>query len=143
MNALGMPIPTSLFGTAQTATGTLTAILAGFRTLGPGTTVAELIGATTGLEMLGVADTFLASAYAGVVIGSLILASETSTVGSSTAVSVQSSVRNWSFSHRVQIPASMHVFLARNPEVMDANSPRRPSFGFRYRTRSAARKEIA
>lgn len=52
MTALGLDAPASFFGTYQTAVGTLTLMLQPLATLGADATVAELIGATVGLEKL-------------------------------------------------------------------------------------------
>jgi hypothetical protein len=75
MQELGLPVPSTLFDGYNTAIAHAMVMVETLRTLGKGATVAELIGATTGLEKLKVAATFGASAYVGAVIGSIAVAS--------------------------------------------------------------------
>ena len=75
MNALGAPVPVGLFDSYQTAIGTAATLVGVLHKLGKGATVAELIGATVGLEKLAVAAAFGAAAYTGFVIGSIAVAS--------------------------------------------------------------------
>lgn len=51
-------------------------MLGALKALGPKATVAELIGATTTLEKLGVVGMMSASYYVGAMIGSLFVASD-------------------------------------------------------------------
>lgn len=74
MSALGLPAPESLFGTVQTTLGTVTVLLGLIDKFGTRVTVAELIGAGTKLEKLGVVAACSAAFYAGAVIGSLAVA---------------------------------------------------------------------
>ncbi len=75
MNALGAPVPTGLFDTYQKAIGTAATLVGTLHKLSKGATVAELVGATVGLEKLMVAASFGAAAYTGIVIGSIAVAS--------------------------------------------------------------------
>ena len=75
MNALGAPVPTGLFDSYQKAIGTAAILVGVLHKLGKGATMAELIGATIGLEKLAVAAAFGAAAYTGIVIGSIAVAS--------------------------------------------------------------------
>jgi len=58
MKELGMPVPTRLFDSYQTAIATAATMVAVLEKLGKGATIAELIGATAGLEKLMVAASF-------------------------------------------------------------------------------------
>jgi hypothetical protein len=74
MAALNLPAPESLFGSAQTALGTATAMITYVDKFGPKVTVGELIGAGTRLEGLTTVGVCLATYYVGAVIGSLAVA---------------------------------------------------------------------
>ncbi|AJW98557.1 hypothetical protein BM43_2108 [Burkholderia gladioli] len=74
MAGLHLPVPTTLFATLQTSLASTSAALGALKALGPGATVAELIGATTGLELLTVAGSMLGVFYLGAVVGSLMVA---------------------------------------------------------------------
>lgn len=74
MMALGLEAPSSLFGSESKAVETLGAILAALKRLGPQATVAEVIGATTGMEKLLVVGSLGAAFYTGAAIGSLMVA---------------------------------------------------------------------
>ncbi len=74
MDAMGLPSPDSLFSTIGTAVGTAATILKSIDALGKTATVGEMIGATTGLEALGVVAALSAAYYAGAIIGSIAVA---------------------------------------------------------------------
>lgn len=74
MESLGLPAPESLFGSMQSAIGTVTVILGFADKFGPRVTLRELIVAGTRLEGLGVAGACAAGFYAGAAIGSLAVA---------------------------------------------------------------------
>ncbi|POS08051.1 hypothetical protein C3Y08_11190 [Burkholderia gladioli] len=137
MEALGLPAPVSLFGTMQTAAGTLTTILGTIKGLGAEATVAELIGATTGLEMLAVVSAVGAAFYAGAVVGSLVVATDASLYcGRKTTAAA--TVRQWAASRGQALPASVYQVIQRHPEVLQP-SPGSRSFAFRAQfTRAAA-----
>ncbi|AOJ08200.1 hypothetical protein WS62_13150 [Burkholderia sp. ABCPW 14] len=135
MEALGLPAPASLFGTLQTATGTLTTILGTLKALGPEATVAELIGATTGLEMLAVVSACGGAFYAGAVVGSLIVATDAS-ITCSNKVAATSFVRRWAARKGVSLPPDVYRAIQMHPEVL------RPGLGaraFAFRTQVAGR----
>ncbi|MDX9839507.1 MAG: hypothetical protein RBT39_18250 [Azoarcus sp.] len=52
MNDLGLPVPSTLFDTYQTAVATASTLAGTLATLGKGATMGEVIGATVGLEKL-------------------------------------------------------------------------------------------
>ncbi|WP_186192701.1 hypothetical protein [Burkholderia gladioli] len=131
MAALNMPVPSGLFSTLQTAVGTVSTMLGALKMLGADATIAELVGATTGLEALMVAGSILAAGYVGAVIGSLIVVTDAS-LSCKTRAGVTGSVQSWSRNARVAVPASMVAFMRRHPEVL-VDSPSRSAYGFRMR----------
>jgi hypothetical protein len=74
MGDLGLPVPTSLFGTATAAIATIKAIQAAVAAYGTDVTIAELIGAGFLSDALAVAGALTASAYVGACIGCVITA---------------------------------------------------------------------
>lgn len=131
MAALHLPAPDSLFSTYTTAMTNLSAMLGALSKLGADATVAEMIGATTGLEVLVAISGIGAAAYTGAVIGSLIVAANDSMVCTkSTQVSM--AVTRWAGSSGIRVPATMMSFLQRNPEVV-IDSPSRATYAFRHR----------
>lgn len=65
MNALGLSAPKSLFESAEKATATAIVMISTLEHLGKHATIAELVGATTKLEKLMVAGSFIAAGYVG------------------------------------------------------------------------------
>ncbi|RKP49087.1 hypothetical protein D7S89_09780 [Trinickia fusca] len=100
--------------------------------LGADATVAEMIGATTGLEVLAAISGIGAAGYTGAVIGSLIVAASDSMVCTK-STQVSTAVTRWAGSSGIRVPATMMAFLQRNPEVI-INSPSRATYAFRHRT---------
>lgn len=74
MEALNLAAPESLFGSTQTALGTITAMLTYADRFGPRVTVMEMIGAGTKLELLATVGAMQVAYYAGAAIGSLAVA---------------------------------------------------------------------
>lgn len=129
MNALGMPVPTTLFDTYQTAIETASTLTGTLATLGKGAAMSEIIGATVGLEKLAVAATVCATAYTGTVIGSIAVASGRS-LGCGSRISdmfVFANQNGFNFNE-------WHAFFSRNQEIFDKNNKNRVSFGDRART---------
>lgn len=71
MEQLGLPVPTSLFDTYQTAVATAATLVGTLATFGKGATMAELIGATVGIEKLAVAASIGAAACTGGAVSQL------------------------------------------------------------------------
>lgn len=136
MAALGLPAPTTLFGNVQAATANLAAMLNAFKSVGPTATIAEIIGATTGLEVLGVIGAVTASFYIGAVIGSLIVAANVA-MKCTNAVATSSTIRHWAGMNGVAIPPVMYAFLNRHPEVV-MDIPSRRSYAFLASRQKAA-----
>lgn len=133
MTALGLPVPSSLFDTHQTAVATAGAIAATLATLGKGATMAELIGATVGLEKLAVAASIGAAAYTGAVIGSIAVASGRS-LGCGASISdvfVLTHQKNLQFN-------GWHAFYAHNPQVLNNGHISRSSFAARAKKSPAS-----
>jgi hypothetical protein len=124
MQALGMPVPTGLFGTFSTAIATATTMLSAIKTLGAGATVAELIGATVGLEKLAVASSLLASVYVGAVIGSIAVAT-----GHSISCRIGISDTFATFIRRNKLEfEGWQNFYFKNPEILDSGIPSRRKY---------------
>lgn len=126
MKALGLPVPGTLFDSYQTAVATATTIVATLATLGKGATVAELVGATVGLEKLMVAASFGAAAYVGAVIGSIAVATGRSLGCGSRLSDLFIIVNQYGLKFK-----GMTVFYSANPQVLDSNAKLRNNFGIR------------
>lgn len=127
MGALGLPAPGSLFGSIQAAASNIATMLGVLKTLGPGATVAELMGATTALEALSVVGALSASFYVGACIGSLVVAANSAMKCSSgtAAATAQATAGRAG----LVIPQTMLAFIQRHPEVM-IDSPSRGNYAF-------------
>lgn len=141
MNALGLPAPSSLFASVQAALGNLATMLNALKAVGARATVAEMIGATTGLERLGIAGALSASFYVGAVIGSLIVAADAAMVCTDASKVpsrlISPKVRAWAARRHIDISPQMYVFLDRHPEVM-TNLGRRRGYASLAAQRMAA-----
>ncbi|MFM0209894.1 hypothetical protein PQQ96_21045 [Paraburkholderia sediminicola] len=128
MSALGLPAPSSLFGSIQAAASNIATMLSALKTLGPGATVAELIDATTALEVLSVVGALSASFYVGACVGSLVVAANASLTCTSGA-SAAATARTTAARVGLVIPQSMLAFIQRHPEVV-IDSPSRGNYAF-------------
>jgi hypothetical protein len=88
MEALGLPAPDSLFGNMQSGLTTVSVLLASIDKFGKRATIADLIGAGTRLEKLGMVGTLSAAFYAGACIGSLAVAGGRSLSGGTSVADV-------------------------------------------------------
>ncbi|WP_208620708.1 hypothetical protein [Paraburkholderia aspalathi] len=127
MSALGLPAPSSLFGSIQAAASNVATMLGALKTLGPSATVAELIGATTALEVLSVVGALSASFYVGACIGSLIVAANAAM--KCTTTSAAATARIGAARLGMVIPDTMLAFIQRHPEVM-IDRPSRHNYAF-------------
>lgn len=133
MDALDLPVPSTLFDSYQTAIATASTLAGTLAKLGKGATIAELVGATVGLEKLMVAASLGAAAYTGAVIGSIAVAS-----GRSLGCGAQISDM-FVFVHRNGLQfEGWRSFYAQNRQVIDDSRPFRRSFGLRARHRPTA-----
>ncbi|WP_278496362.1 hypothetical protein [Paraburkholderia fungorum] len=136
MSALGLPAPSSLFGTIQAAASNIATMLGALKTLGPTATVGELIGATTALEALSVVGALSASFYVGACIGSLVVAANAAMT--CTSATAAATARTTAARVGLVIPQTMLAFIQRHPEVM-IDSPSRGNYAFlASRQRAAA-----
>lgn len=126
MKSLGLPVPTSLFDTYQAAIATATTLLGTLATLGKGATMAEIIGATVGLEKLAIAASIGASAYVGAVIGSIAVASGRS-------ISCGTSISDFfTFVRRNNLNfKGASTFYASNPQILNKKIAATGDFGVR------------
>lgn len=127
MSALGLPAPSSLFGSIQAAASNIATMLGPLKTLGPSATVAELIGATTALEALSVVGALSASFYVGACIGSLVVAANRSM--KCTTASAAATARTTAARLGLVVPDTMLAFIQRHPEVL-IDSPSRGNYAF-------------
>jgi hypothetical protein len=133
MKELGLPVPSTLFGTYQTAVATASTLVGTLKTLGKGATMGELIGATTGLEELAVAASIGAAAYTGAVIGSIAVASGRS-LGCGSRISDM-----FVFIHKNGLQFNgWHAFYAHNSQIFDKGHRLRNSFGLRAKSSPAS-----
>jgi len=126
MQDLGLPVPSTLFDTYQTAIATASTLVGTLATLGKGATMGELIGATVGLEKLAVAASIGAAAYTGAVIGSIAVASGRS-LGCGSRISdmfVFTQQNNLQFN-------GWRTFYAHNSQILDKGDKFRRNFGLR------------
>lgn len=137
MRELNLPVPSSLFDTYQTAVATATTLVGTLATLGKGATMAELIGATVGLEKLAVAASIGAAAYTGAVIGSIAVA-----IGRSLSGGYQISDMFASAGLNGLRFEGMSAFFAHNPQILNKTDPRRSSFSIQAKS-SPSRFEYA
>lgn len=124
MNQLGLSVPASLFDSAEKAVSVATAMVATLTQLSKGATIAELVGATTGLEKLLVIGSLSAAGYVGAVIGSIAVAT-----GRVTGCGSQISdlfVRKYQLKFK-----GWHMFYASNPQILNKNIPSRKTYGVR------------
>lgn len=128
IEALGLPVPSTLFDTYQTAIATASTLVGTLATLGKGATMAEFIGATVGLEKLAVAASIGAAAYTGAVIGSIAIASGRllSCGGRMSDLFI--------FFHQNRLAFDgWHTFYAHNDQVLDTSRPFRRHFAVKAR----------
>lgn len=94
MDSMGLECPETLFATKGTAINTAANILAAIHQHGTKVTVAELIGAGTGLEKLLYVGALRASFYVGAVVGSIAVASGRTLAGGTSLADVLLEARN-------------------------------------------------
>lgn len=129
MQALGLPVPSTLFDTYQTAIGTASTLVGTLATLGKGATMAELVGATVGLEKLAVAASLGAAAYTGAVIGSIAVASGRS-LGCGSRIS---DLFSWTQQNNMYFDG-LASFYTNHPQVLNEGHGFRGSFGLQAKS---------
>lgn len=126
MNALGLGVPTSLFDTSEKAIATATLILTAIKELGKGATMAEIAGATIGLEKLIVLGAISAAGYVGAVIGSIAVATGRS-LGCGYSIS---DMFVFLEQNKLQFKG-WNSFYTHNPQILDKNHYHRKSFSMK------------
>lgn len=128
MNDLGMPVPEGAFATLEDATTKIGAMAAALATLGKGATMAELVGATVGLEKLLVVGALSATAYVGAAVGSLAVATGRAFACGTRISDLFVFVR----ANQLEFPG-WDLFFKQHPEVIDPSHPRRKDYYVRAR----------
>ncbi|CAN7745339.1 hypothetical protein [Duganella sp. Dugasp56] len=112
MDGLGLATPENLFGSSQSAVSTASTLLALIDRFGKKVTVAEMIGAGTGIEKLAVLGAANASYYVGAVIGSIAIATGRALAGGTSLSDVLLNAQ-MNHLHRPWLAA----VLMRHPEI--------------------------
>jgi len=129
MNDLGLSVPSGLFDTAEKATATAILILGTIEKIGSGATMAEIAGATVGLEKLAILSALSAAGYVGAVIGSIAVATGR-VAGCGSRISDL-------FARQSKLKFNgCGLFYASNPQIMTQNYPFRKSYGIRCKEKS-------
>jgi hypothetical protein len=137
MTALHMPVPTTLFATLQTSVAAVSTMMGTLKALGPEATVGEILGATTLVEKVGVVGSILGSAYLGAVIGSLMIATDSTLacgVGKGNA-NTSLAVAQWGARYGLAIHPLVMAQILRHPEVLSPG----PHSYFGLKTNTAIR----
>ena len=123
MDALGLTVPSGLFDTSEKAIATAILILGTIDKLGKGATMADIVGATVGLEKLIIVASLSAAGYVGAVIGSIAVATGRS-AGCGYRISDMVSFldkNNLKFNN-------WNAFYTNNPQILNKNNSFRKSF---------------
>jgi len=132
MNELGLTVPSGLFDTSEKAIGTAVLILSALDKLGKSATIAEIVGATVGLEKLMVLGAMSAAGYVGAVIGSIVVATGRS-LGCGYKISDM-----FVFLERNNLKfENWNAFYVHNPQILNKNQKFRNSFGLRCKDPSS------
>jgi len=129
MQALGLPVPTSLFETYERALATALVMTSTFHTLGPGATLAELIGATTALEKLGLIGSIGAVFYVGAAVGSIFVANSRMAICGDSVIDLPAFL----YRHNLTF-IGWERFFVQYSQVIDVGHPCRRSFGLQARS---------
>jgi hypothetical protein len=129
MEGLGLNVPSSLFYTQAEAAALLTTLLTALKTLGKTATLAELAGATTGLEKLLVLGAVRASYYIGAAIGSFAVASGRYSACGASISDVMMDVHQ----NGIVLPAWLNSHIAQHPEILDKKYPARAAYATQAR----------
>ncbi|MFV2055403.1 MAG: hypothetical protein ACC707_03005 [Thiohalomonadales bacterium] len=129
MQALHLPIPSTYFDSYNMAIANAMVMIETLKSLGSGATVAELIGATIGLEKLKIAAAFGAAAYVGATIGSIAVASGRSLGCGSRIVDMFSFLEQ----EKLTFPG-WRQFYFHTPEIFNKNHPQRKMLAIKMRS---------
>jgi hypothetical protein len=126
MEALGLTAPDSLFGSQQTAIGTISTILAFTDKHGTRVTVYELARAGTNLERLAAVGAVSAAFYAGAAIGSLAVATGRTISGGTSLGDVLFEISTWNLGREWLLP-----LLQQMPGIYDQRASARRHYKHR------------
>jgi hypothetical protein len=129
MEALGLDVPTSWYGTQVTLLTKLGAMVAAVDKLGKGATVAELAGATTLPEKLLVGGAIYAAFYSGAAIGSAMVAMGKYTSCGASPANNGRAVLRFQGDTGIRVSPQLHHHILCHPEIFDQSAPGRRSYG--------------
>ncbi|MBO3034982.1 hypothetical protein J6350_28565 [Burkholderia pseudomallei] len=124
MEALGLDVPSSWYGTQTTLLTRVGALVAAVDRLGRDATLAELIGSTTLPEKLLAAGGIYAAWYVDAAVGSLMVATGKFTQCSS-STDISRAVQRFQFEAAIRVPSSLLFHLQAHPEIFDDNAMNR------------------
>jgi len=130
MEALGLDVPTSWYGTQVSILTKLGALVAAVDKLGKGATLAELVGATTLPEKLLVGGAIYASYYTGAAIGSAMVAMGKYTSCGASSAKNSTAVLRFQGDTGIHVPPQLNHVLRCHPEIFDEASPRRRAYAY-------------
>ncbi len=128
MEALGLDVPTSWYGTQVTILTKLGAVVAAVDKLGKGASLAELVGATTLPEKLLVGGAAYASFYTGAAIGSAMVATGKYVSCRSSSASNGGAVLRFQANTGIRVSAQLHHHMQCHPEIFDQSAPGRRAY---------------
>jgi len=134
MQALGLPVPSTLFDTYTSAIANVGLILEAIRELGRSASMLEVIKATNGLERLKVTAAIGASYYVGAVIGSIAVATGRSLGCGSSLFDVFVLMR-----HSNLELDQWGAFYAAHPEILHERKEFKSGYALKAHSRSCER----
>ncbi|WP_233217589.1 hypothetical protein [Trinickia dabaoshanensis] len=130
MEALGLDVPTSWYGTQVTILTKLGAVVAAVDKLGKGATLAELVGATTLPEKLLVGGAVYASFYTGAAIGSAMVATGKYMGCGASSANNGRAVLRFQADTGIRVSPRFHHHLQCHPEIFDQSAPGRRAYAY-------------
>lgn len=131
MEALGLDVPTSGYGTQVTILTKLGALVAAIDKLGKGATLAELASATTLPEKLLVGGAIYASYYTGAAIGSAMVAMSRYTSCGASRVRNGAALPRFQADTGIRVSPQLKHHIACHPEIFHRSAPGRRAYGHR------------
>ena len=131
MEALGLDVPTSWYGSQVTVLTKLGALVAALDKLGKDATTAELLGSTTMPEKLLVGGAMYASWYTGAAIGSAIVATATYRSCGASRTGNSAAVLRFQGDTAIRVSPQMQHHLTCHPEIFDQSAPGRRAYAHR------------
>lgn len=128
MEALGLDVPTSWYGTQVTILTKLGALVAAVDKLGKGATLAELVGATTLPEKLLVGGAVYASYYTGAAIGSAMIAMGKYTSCRPSPANNGRAVLRFQGDTAIRVSPQLYHHIQCHPEILDQSAPGRRAY---------------